>query len=142
MEDLLASTPCKVGDLALLMTITGKLVLLTTISKYLIVYIIPHAGVSFVADSYSDISRVSLPPSLFQSHPSLSDQPGLVFTSYSTAVLFPLTQSENTNSTRLSMIGSSVLAATVVSGQLNAVRNLTKPVVMEFRVNRSMVGSL
>ena len=92
------------------------------------------------ADSDSDISRVSLPPSLFQSHPSLSDQRGLVFTSYSTAVLFPLTQSESTNSTRLSMIGSSVLAATVVSGQSNAVRNLTEPVVAEFRVNRSMVG--
>ena len=97
---------------------------------------------SFGADSDSDISHVSLPPSLFQSHPSLSDQPGLVFTSYSTAVLFPLTQSESTNMTRLSMIGSSVLAATVVSGQLNAIRNLTEPVIVEFRVNRSMVGSL
>ena len=104
--------------------------------------IVPHAGVSFDADSDSDISRVSLPPSLFQSHPSLSDQPGLVFTSYSTAVLFPLTQSESINSTRLSVIGSSVLAATVVSGQSNAVRNLAEPVIVEFRVNRSMVGSL
>ena len=142
MEDLLASTPYKVADLTFLTTITGKLVLLTTISKCLVVCTIPLAGVSFDGDSDSDISRVSLPPSLFQSHPSLSNQPGLVFTSYSTAVLFPLTQSESSNSTRLSMIGSSVLAATVVSGQSNAVRNLAEPVVVEFRVNRSMVGSL
>ena len=36
MEDLLASTPCKVGDLVFLATITGKLVLLTIISKVLL----------------------------------------------------------------------------------------------------------
>ena len=41
----------------------------------------------------------------------------------------------------MSLIGSSVLGATVVSGQsATAVGNLTEPVVMEFRVNRSMVG--
>ena len=105
-----------------------------------------HAGVSFNAKSNDDISRVTLPPSLFKSlrnQTSISDQPGLVFTSYSTALFFPLTQYEKTNSSRMSLIGSSVLGATVVSGQpatYTAVRNLTEPVVMEFRVNRSMVG--
>ena len=92
---------------------------------------------AFNTTSDNDTSRVILPPSLFKSLPSLSDQPGLVFTSYSTAVLFPLTQYETTNSTRFSMIGSSVLGATVVA---TAIKNLSEPIVMEFRVNRSMVG--
>ena len=92
--------------------------------------------------SDSDISRVFLPPSLFKSQPALLDQPGLVFTSYSTAVLFPLTQYETPNSTRLSMIVSSVLGATVVTGQPTAIKNLTEPIIMEFKVNRSVVGKL
>ena len=101
-----------------------------------------YTGVLFNTTSDSDTSRVTLPPSLFKSLPALLDQPGLVFTSYSTAVLFPLTQYETTNSTRFSMISSSVLGATVVAGQPTAVRDLTEPIVMEFRVNRSMVGRL
>ena len=116
------------------------LVWLTTLSKCIMAPFPMHAGVSFNSTSDSDISRIVHPPSLFQSHPSLLDQPGLIFTSYSTAVMFPLTQYEKTNSTRLSMIGSSVLGATVVSGQPTAIRNLTEPIVMEFKVNRSMVG--
>ena len=131
----------------------GTFINVTTLTKYVCMQFrrpFPHdtvaqplcTGVSF-SETAHDISRVFLPPSLFEhlrNQTSLSDQPGLVFTSYSTAVLFPLTQSESANLTRLSMIGSSVLAATVVSGQSNAVRNLTEPVVVEFRVNRSMVG--
>ena len=104
---------------------------------------IPCAGVSFRASSNNGISHVTLPSSLFKylhNQTYLSDQPGLVFTSYSTAVLFPLTQYETPNSTRLSVIGSSVLGATVVTSQPAAIKNLTEPIVMEFRVNHSMVG--
>ena len=101
-----------------------------------------HTGVSFNVTSNSDTSRVVLLPSLFKSHPALLDQPGLVFTSYSTSILFPLTQYEKPNSTRLSMIGSSVLGATVVTGQPAAIKNLTEPIVMDFKVNHSMVGRM
>ena len=86
----------------------------------------------------------TLPASLFESlqnQSSLSDQVGLVFTSYSTTALFPLRRqySETSNSDSVSLIGSSVLAMTVVADE-DDVKNLTEPVVTEFRVNNSVVS--
>ena len=92
--------------------------------------------------SADDLSYISLPSSLFgtlRNQSALLDQIGLVYTSYSTAVLFPLTPSNSTDNSTISFIGSSVLGASVVAEQTD-VRNLTDPIVMEFKVNGSMVS--
>ena len=81
-------------------------------------------------ESDDDISSVSLPPSLFKNlrMKSSADNVGLVFTSYSNSILFPLAL--NTSDT---FIGSSVLGVTVVSDQ--PVQNLKEPVVIKFKVD-------
>ena len=85
-------------------------------------------------ESDDDISSVSLPPSLFENlrMKSSADNVGLVFTSYSNDILFPLAL--NTSDT---FIGSSVLGVTVVSDQ--PVQNLKEPVVIKFKVDNLKV---
>ena len=87
--------------------------------------------------SEGDISHISLPPSLFQHMLKTSDdKTGLVFTSYSDAVLFPIAGHDN-NSDIAMTIGSNVIGATVVTDL--PVQNIPEPVQVEFKVGNLSV---
>ena len=92
-----------------------------------------------VALSDSDISAVSLPPSLFEmlQMKTQNNGFGLVFTSYSNAVLFPIAGLDP-NSSTATIVGSSVISATV-SG--HPVQGLPDPIVVKHRVDKLKVGS-
>ena len=82
-----------------------------------------------------DISSIFLPSSLFETlqMKTRDETVGLMFTSYSDAVLFPLASSNYSSL----FVASSVIGATVISAQ--PIRDLSEPIVMEFIVEKLTV---